>query len=212
MRLTARYVLGLLSACATVLPLASHGQGTNSHAPPNTAHIKRIEGTVARVDRNELLLRVKGGTTETYQLSPAAQIARSRAAQMADLTTGKFVGCINLYGQSERKVAGECSILPDGLHGLVENRDDVASAESAWTSGTITAVRDDADAQAKGRSIWIQISGKDHTTAMAVTPVTRVTILSASEASTLRPGIKVQGVSQQAVDGTEVIQTLTVVE
>ena len=212
MRLPVRYLLGFLSVCVTTLPLVGHGQATNSHAPPNTAHTKRIQGTIARVDRNELLLKVKGGTTETYQLSPAVQIARSQAAQMADLTAGKFVGCINLYGQSDRKVAGECSILPDGLRGLVENRDDVASAESAWISGTITDVRDDTDAQAKGRSIWIQISGKDHATAMAVTPVTRVTILSASDASTLRPGTKVQGVSQQAVDGTEVIQTLTVVQ
>jgi hypothetical protein len=212
MRLTAPYILGFLSACVTLLPLAGYGQATNSHAPPNTAHTKRIEGTVARVDRNELLLKVKGGTTETYQLSPAVQIARSQAAQMADLTVGRFVGCINLYGQSDKKVAGECSILPDGLHGLVANRDDVASAESAWISGTITAVRDNADAQEKGRSIWIQISSKDHSTAMAVTPVTRVTILSAGDASTIRPGTKVQGVSQQAVDGTGVIQTLTVVE
>jgi hypothetical protein len=212
MRLTPRYMLGFLGACVTLLPLASYGQATNSHAPPNTAQTKRIEGIVARVDRNELLLKVKGGTTETYQLSPALKIARSQAAPMADLTAGKFVGCINLYGQSDKKVAGECSILPDGLRGLVENRDDVASAESAWISGTISAVRDDADAPGKGRSIWIQISGKDHATTMAVTPVTRVTILSASDASALRPGVKVQGVSQLAVDGTGVIQTLTVVE
>jgi len=73
-------------------------------------------------------------------------------------------------------------------------------------------VRQDADSPGTGRGIWIQISAKDQVTAMAVTPVTRVTILSAADASALRPGVKPQGVSQQAVDGTGVIQTLTVVE
>jgi hypothetical protein len=208
---TARHRLGFLSACITLLPLLTHGQGTNSHAPPNTAHTKRIEGTVARIDGNELLLKVRGGTTETYQLSPDVRIARSRSAQMSDLTAGIFVGCINLYGQSEKKVAGECSILPDGLHALVENRDDAAAAQSGWVSGTITDVRDDAAVQAKGNGIWIQISDNGHAMTMAVTRVTRITILSAADASVLKPGMKVRGVSQQAVDGTEVVQTLTAV-
>jgi hypothetical protein len=210
MRQPARYVPTFLIAAITALPLSSHGQATDSHAPPNTSHTKRIEGTIIRVDGNELLLRVAGGTTETYQLSPAAQIARSRPARMSDLTTGTFVGCINLFGQSERKVAGECSILPDGLRALVTNRADEAAAESSWISGTITAVRDAADTQGAAHGIRIQITDKAQATDMQVTPVTKVTVLSGADASVLQPGVKARAVSQQAVDGTGVIQSLTV--
>jgi hypothetical protein len=207
----ARYVPIFLIAAITALPLSSHGQATDSHAPPNTSHTKRIEGTIVRVDGNELLLRVAGGTTETYQLSPAAQLARSRPDGMADLTTGTFVGCVNLYGQSDRKVASECSILPDGLHALVTHRADEPSAESSWISGTITDVRDATDAQAASHSIRIRITDRNQATDMLVTPVTKVTVLSSADASALQPGVKARAVSQQAVDGTGVIQTLTVV-
>jgi len=211
MPLNLRWLQGVLCTAIGVLPLSAYGQATDSHAPPNTEHTKRIEGTITRLDGNELLLKAKGGTTETYQLSPAVQIARSRPGQMSDLTAGRFVGCINLYGQSERKVAGECSILPDGLRALVANHGDAVSAESSWISGTIHDVRDDADTQATGHRILISIADKDHATPMAVTPVTKITILSAGDASVLRRGVQVRGVSQQAVDGTQVIQTLTAI-
>ncbi len=43
---------------------------------------------------------------------------------------------------------------------------------------------------------------------MAVSPVTIVAVLSAGDASALKPGALVTGISQQAVDGTGVIQTI----
>ncbi len=45
---------------------------------------------------------------------------------------------------------------------------------------------------------------------MAVTAVTKVRLLSPADGSALKPGAQVRGISQQAVDGTGVIQTLTV--
>ena len=78
-------------------------------------------------------------------------------------------------------------------------------------SGTITDVQDDTAVQGKGHGIWIRISDKGQVMTMAVMPVTRVTILAAADASILKPGMRVRGVSQQAVDGTEIVQTLTAV-
>jgi hypothetical protein len=212
MRFTPRYVLGFLIAWLTVLPLPGLGQTTTSHAPPNTGHTKRIEGTVTRVDGNEFLLQAKGGTTETYQLSPAVQIVRSRPGRLSDLSPGKFVGCTNLYGQSTQKVvAGDCHIFPEGIQGFAEDHGDAESPANSETNGTITDVRDDAGAaQGKGQGAVIQISHQGASTAMPVSSVTVITVLSVGDASALKPGAKVRGMSQQAVDGTGVIQWLTV--
>src|ERR1700722_12786131 len=102
MRPNAQQVLRLLSISIALLPLSSFGQATPSHAPPNTPNTKRIEGTVARIDGNEILLKTKGGTTETYQLSPSVEFIRSRPGLMSDLNPGKSVGCTSLYDQGEK--------------------------------------------------------------------------------------------------------------
>jgi hypothetical protein len=45
---------------------------------------------------------------------------------------------------------------------------------------------------------------------MPVSSVTVITILSVGDTSALKSGVKVRGMSQQAVDGTGVIQWLTI--
>jgi hypothetical protein len=212
MRLVNRPVARLVAAGMMVLPALCLGQATNSHAPPNTGHIKHIEGAVVRVDGNELLLKAKGGTTETYQLAPMVQLLRSRPGQLSDLGTGRFVGCTNLYGQSDRRVAEECHIFPEGMRGFAGDGSDADSANDAEISGTITEVRDAAGAvTGTAHRILIQILRKGGTATMAVSPVTVITVLSVGDAAALKPGATVRGMAQQAVDGTEVIQTLSVV-
>jgi hypothetical protein len=211
MQFTGRCVLGFLSVWSVLLPLPGFGQMTQSHAPPNTEHIKRFEGTVARLDGNELLLKAKGGTTETYQLSPALQIVRSRPGQVSDLSSGKLVGCTNLYGKSEKLVAGECHVFAENMHDPAGDRNIADATNSSQINGLITDVKDDATAvPGSGHRILIQISRKEGIVTMAASTVTVVTVLSPGDASALKPGAKVSGISQQAVDGTGVIQTLTI--
>ena len=45
---------------------------------------------------------------------------------------------------------------------------------------------------------------------MTVSSLTEVSLVDPGDASLLKPGARVRGVSQQAADGTGVIQTLTV--
>ncbi len=183
MRPTARHLLVLLRAWIAFLPLPGVGQTAASHAPPNTPNIKKIEGTVARIDGNEFLLRVQGGTTETYQLSPAAQIVRSRPGLMSDLSIGKFVGCTSVYDEGGKGLAGECHVFPNGMHGF-------AQPIAAAINGTITDVHDDASAvQGKGPRILIRISHQEGATAMSVSSLTKITVLSAGDASALQPGV-----------------------
>jgi hypothetical protein len=206
-----RPVHGLLGAWILFLPLPSFGQTTASHAPPNTANTKRIEGTVARVDGNEFLLQVSGGTTETYQLSPAVQIIRSRPGLMSDLSAGKMVSCTSLNDQGAQLVAGECHIFSENMPAAADAQGATSPPHTSTVNGTITDVRDATGAvNAKGRRIVIQISSTGPPTAMAVFSLTKITVVRPGDASALKPGVQVRGISQQAVDGTGVIQTLTI--
>lgn len=213
MRIASLHVRGLVIAGLTVLPAVCSAQTTSSHAPPNTGHTKLVAGTLARVDGNELLLKAKGGTTETYQLAPQARLLRSRPGQISDLRAGKFVGCTNLYGESEKRVAEECHIFPDGAQDSAgADSNDAGSVNSPEVSGPITDVHDDrAPGAGDARRFVIQMARNGGTASMAVTAVTVVTVLSLSDAAALKPGAKVRGIAQQAMDGTEVIQTLTVI-
>jgi hypothetical protein len=211
MRLKARHVLSLLGVWLTLLPPPSFGQAAASHAPPNTPNTKRIEGTVARVDGNELLLKVKGGTTETYQLAPSVQLVASRPGQMADLSSGKFAGCTSIYSQGDKVLAGECHIFSEGTHGFAQGHGTPDASGTSTIDGTIADVRDNVAAdKSKGRSILLQISSKDGTTTMTVSSLTEITVVRPADASVLKPGAKVHGISEQAADGTGVIQLLTI--
>jgi hypothetical protein len=210
MRHPPRNVLGVVIAWSMLLPVSGFGQ-TASHAPPNTQNTKRVEGTITRVDGNELLLTVKGGTTETYQLSPGGQILQSRPGLMTDLSAGKFVGCTSIYDHGTTVLAGECHIFSDGLHGVAEGRGATGTPDTSAVNGAITDVRDDPGAAAdKGRRILVLVSYKDGATTMTVSSLTKITVLRTGDASALKRGAKVRGISEQAADGTGVIQTLTV--
>jgi hypothetical protein len=211
MRLNTRHVLGQLSVWITLLPPPSFGQATASHAPPNTPNTKRIEGTVARIDGNELLLKVKGGTTETYQLAPAVQLVAARPGQMSDLSLGKSAGCTSIYSHGDKVLAGECHIFPDGMHGFSQGHGATDASGNSTINGTIANVADNEDAdKTKGPSILLQISSKDGTTTMTVSSLTEITVVRPADASVLKPGAKVRGISEQAADGTGVIQVLTI--
>lgn len=211
MRPKARHVLSLLSVWITLLSPPSFGQATASHAPPNTPNTKRVEGTVARVDGNELLLKVKGGTTETYQLAPSAQLVLARPGQMSDLSSGKSAGCTSIFSQGDKVLAGECHIFSDGMHGIAERHGTTDASGTSTINGTIADVRDNVDAvKGKGPSILVQITSKKGTTTMTVSSLTEITVVRPADASALKPGAKVRAISEQAADGTGVIQVLTI--
>jgi hypothetical protein len=210
MRFHARSVVAFLIASVAMLPAVA--QTTPSHAPPNTPNIKRIAGTVARVDGNELLLKAKGGTTETYQLAPAAQLILAQPGTMSDLSTGKSVRCTSIYSQGAKVIAGECAILADNMHGFAGRRDVPDASNTPEYSGTITDVRDSAGAvQGKGRRILVRITDPQGETTMTVSYLTKISLIKAGDASILKVGAQVHGISQQAADGTGVLQVLTVV-
>jgi hypothetical protein len=212
MRLNTRRVLGLLGVWLSIVPPMGAAQMTASHAPPNTPNVKRIDGTVARVDGNEILLRVKGGTTETYQLSPAVQIWLARPAQMTDLSPGAAAGCTSVYNDGATVLASECHIFPDGMPGVAAGSSPTQASSTPIVEGTVTDVNEAVGAyKGKGRHLLIRIAdpgGK--TTTMTISSLTEITTVKPGDASALKVGARVRGISQQAADGTGVIQVLTI--
>jgi hypothetical protein len=200
-----------LGACIALLALPTFGQSSATHAPPNTENVKRIEGTVARVDRDEFLLTVKGGTTETYQLSPSVQITQARPGTMADLSRGKFVGCTTVENQDGKLTATECHVFPESMRGVGEGHTAMPAPITSMTNGTITVVNGDVKTPpGNGRNVVIQITYRGGANELTVSPLTEITVIKAGDVSALKPGVKVRGISQEAVDGTGVVQTLTV--
>jgi hypothetical protein len=209
---TMRSIPGLLSACLALLPLVSIGQSTPSHAPPNTPNIKRIEGTLARVDGNEILLKVKGGTTETYQLSPAVQIVLARPGSIADLTPGESAGCTSIYNNGTAQLASECHVFSEEMHGFAGDQGPVQGSSTPTIEGTITDVRTDPEAYNGNETrLLVRIGAQGLATTMKVSSLTEITLIKSGDASALKRGAKVRGISEQAVDGTGVIQMLTII-
>jgi hypothetical protein len=210
--LSMRSVPGLLSACLALLPLVSLGQSTPSHAPPNTPNVKRIEGTVARVDGNEILLKVKGGTTETYQLSPAAQIVLAHRGMIEDMTPGRSAGCTGVYNDGGAELASECHVFSEDMHGFAGDQNPTQGSSTPTIEGTITDVRHDpTEDNGDVTRFLVRIGDQGRVTTMKVSSLTEITNIKAADASALKRGAKVRGISEQAVDGTGVIQMLTII-
>ncbi len=217
---------GLLGVCVVVASLGRTVQADTAHAPPNTQNAKAIEGRIARVDHDEFMLAVRGGTTETYQLSPAAEITRSRRAHLAALKVGELVGCTAVENQDHQLVATECELLPPGLRERSEGHHALASPFTSTTVGHITEVSpgssgssndslsgpagDRTTRSGKPRTLLIRIGHAGGSEQILVSSLTDIRRLAPAVPAAIRPGARVRGLSQEAQDGTGVVQRLTV--
>jgi hypothetical protein len=182
-----------------------------SHAPPNTQNAKQIEGRIARVDRDEFLLTVKGGTTETYQLSPSAQLLRARRGSVTDLAVGRRVGCVAIQNPGGKLTATECRIYPDDLPGMLEGHNAMAAPITSMTTGHVTQISGDTkSSQHEPGTVSLQIGYSGGAQEIVVSPLTDIRLITPADRTAVRPGAHIRAISQQAVDGTGVVQTLSV--
>ncbi len=220
---------GLLGVCVVAASFGRTVQADTAHAPPNTQNAKAIEGRIARIDHDEFMLAVKGGTTETYQLSPAAEITRSRRAHLDDLKLGELVGCTAVENQDRELVATECELLPSGLRDRPPGRHAVGSPLTSSITGNITQV-DPGPARlpagsldgstatggtpnpARARTLLIRIGHPGGSEQLLVSSLTDIRRLASADPTAIRPGARVRGLSQEAQDGTGVVQRLSVLD
>ena len=93
---------------------------------------------------------------------------------------------------------------------VAEGHGNTDSADRDTITGSITDIRDADPVQGQGKRPLVQIAHQGIATTMTVSDLTHITVIATADASALKPGVRMRGLSQQAADGTGVIQLLTV--
>jgi hypothetical protein len=211
-----------LIACAAFLALpaltrAAPGKSASTQAA-SRAHnpfqgMTPFSGTVQKVDGQEFLLRSsRGGTTATYQLGGSARIMTSRTGTMADLSSGKFVGCTAVKGRDGKLYATECHIFPESMRGMGEGHNPMGPPNTTMTNGNISTETHGKVQTARGSAdgAILHVTYKGGAQTIEVTPQTHVTVIGEGNRSLVKPGTKVMGAARKAPDGTEVVQMLNI--
>jgi len=173
--------------------------------------MKPFAGTVVRVDGKEFKLEGPGGTTATYELADSARITTSRPGTLADLASGKFVGC-TAVSKGSALYATECHIFPESMRGTGEGHYPMGPPDTTMTNGNVSQMTNGKVVTAKGSAsgVMLEVSYKGGTQEIGVSPVTHITVIGLGDASLLRSGVKVRGAAKTAADGTESVQMLSI--
>jgi hypothetical protein len=169
----------------------------------------RFAGTVVRVDGKEFKLEGAGGTTATYQLADSAMIMTSRTGSVADLASGKFIGC-TAVSKGSALYATECHIFPESMRGTGEGHYPMGPPNTTMTNGDVSQMTNGEVLTATGSAsgVVLKVSYKGGTQEIGVSPVTHITVIGVGNASLLKAGAKVMGAAKAAPDGTEMVQFL----
>lgn len=196
----------LLGACAAWLAAPSFAQ-TRSANPRQG--LKPFSGTVDTVDGKDFKITGPGGTTATYRLGSSSSIINSRPASIADLASGKFVGCTAVESHG-RLHATECHIFPESLRGMGEGHSPMGRPNTTMTNGNITMTSGSVQtATGGGSGVTLRVSYKGGAQSIEVSPRTTVTRIEAGDASLIKPGVRVAGAARTEADGTAIVQFLT---
>ncbi len=198
----------LLGACMLLSGPGVFAQSASNNPLQGTT---RFAGTVVRVDGKEFKLAGQGGTTATYQLADSARIMTLRQGTMADLGSGKFVGC-TAVSKGTALYATECHVFPENMRGTGEGHYPMGPAHTTMTNGNVTSMTNGQVVTATGSAsgVTLEVSYKGGTQKIGVSPVTHITVITAGDPSLLKPGTKVMGAARTAPDGTELVQMLNV--
>ncbi len=202
-----RTSLLLLGTCAALLAAPSFAQ-TRSANPMRG--LTPFSGTVDTVDGKDFKITGPGGTTATYRLADSARIMTSRSGTIADLASGKFVGCtaVETHG---RLRATECHIFPESMRGVGEGHTSMGRPNTTMTNGNITMTNGNVQAATGGGGgVTLRVSYKGGAQSIEVSPRTSITLIGSGDASLLKSGVRVAGAARMASDGTELVQFLNV--
>jgi hypothetical protein len=202
-RLRTLILLGTLLVSATALAQTRPANPLQGMA--------RFTGTVVRVDGKEFKLEGAGGTTATYQLADSAVVMTSRPGTLADLASGKFIGC-TAVGKASALYATECHIFPDSMRGTGEGHYPMGPPDTTMTNGNVSQMTNGEVLTATGSAsgVTLKVSYKGGTQQIGVSSLTHIAVIRTGDASLLKRGAKVMGAAKTAPDGTELVQFLNI--
>ncbi|HTY49742.1 MAG TPA: hypothetical protein VMB48_08625 [Steroidobacteraceae bacterium] len=182
-------------------------------APPNPmAGLVRFAGTVESASAGHFTVKSGESGDITLALPASVRIMVSRRARLADLASGRFVGCTAVGEPGKPLRATECHIFPESMRGMGEGHNPMGPPDTTMTNGdiaTMTNGRVSSAGSAKA-GVLLHITYQGGAQDIEVTRRTHLTRIAAGDAAMVKPGARVQGAAQKAADGSAVVRFLSV--
>jgi hypothetical protein len=182
-----------LIAAALLLALSAPAWAQSPPSPP------AVRGVIERVapDRETFDVRTRGGEEKTLRLAPDATVVRARAASLADVKPGLFVGVAALPAVDGGALkALEVHVFPESMRGVGEGfRPFDLAPQSSMTNGAVTARVD----RVEGARIVVSYNGGEQK--IALDKSTPVVALEPGGLSDLMAGAAIVARGVAAPDG-----------
>jgi hypothetical protein len=206
-RLLATAVLAA-SALAATLPAAAQAPAANPFAGAT-----RFAGTVQAINNGEYTVRVNDGSTLAFRLAPDARVMIRKAAALADLSAGGFVGCTAVKGTGDALRATECHIFPESMRGAGEGHNPMQAPDTTMTNGNVATMTNGAvqAASGGGNSVRMKVAykgGEQLIEASAQTEVTQIVPITFDQ---VKVGTRVNGAARPGPNGGALVAVLNVV-
>ena len=165
----------------------------------------RIRGVIERVAGPELTIVTREGPTVQLTLTPDAKVAAMIPADLADASTGSFIGTAAVPQPDGRLKAQEVLIFPEAMRGVGEgHRAWDLTPDSTMTNATVEAAVTDV----AGRTLTLSYKGGKQE--LLVPPGTPIVTLEPGDASLLKAGNHVFLAASQGADGSLTASRITV--
>jgi hypothetical protein len=152
-----------------------------------------INGTVEALQGHTLTIN----TTEHGELAvtvPArTRIVEQRAATLAEVRSGEFIGATAVQGPDGKLHATEIHIFPEAMRGVGEGHYPMGAASTTMTNGNVEAVAGSVaqSAGSSGGAERLRISYKGGQSRVDVPADVSVTLMQIADSSALQPGARV---------------------
>src|SRR5437762_13909691 len=152
----------------------------------------RLRGTVERIDRTHLIVKINTGQSMNVTLADNFVVIGIAKASLADVASGKFIGTTTVGERDGTLVALEVHIFPENMRGTGEGHYDWdLRPESKMTNANVANVT----SMGKDRVLTVQYKGgekkvlvPDNAVIVAFTPTDR---------GELKPGAKLFTIAQR---------------
>lgn len=165
----------ILAAVLAAVPLLAAAQ-----TPPTT----RLRGTIEAYSGQVMLVKARDGSEVAVTFPPDFKVGTVKAAKLADIKPGDFVGTAAVKGADGKLHALEVHIFPEAMRGTAEGQHPWdEGSNSSMTNATVGQVT-----AARGGGTELELKYKDGQATVEVAPNIPVVTLAPGDPSMLVPG------------------------
>ena len=156
----------------------------------------RLRGTVERIDRTHLVVKINTGQSMNVTLADNFVVIGIAKARLADIGSGKFIGTTTVGERDGALVALEVHIFPENMRGTGEGHYDWdLRPNSKMTNANVAKVT----SMGKDRVLTVQYKGGEKK--VLVPEKAAIVSFRPVDRSELKPGVKVFVNAQRQPDG-----------